>query len=574
MKRVLTSLGLALLATLAARAEVPVTRLFAHVPAEAALVVAVPNLDRLASSLAEFGRQIEVEKLAGLDSRGLLKQLELLEGTEGLDTAGPWVLALTPGCTSALVLCTARDPETWRQGATPEPGETGLYRVRLFGEETLAALESDVVMICDDVVTLRAALQGSNRFEERFGPRPAQWCATHQLVVGLHVPAWAPLLVPALNAAQSAVGMAMAVGKPQPDISIQSVVWLFDMAREVLGQLEQYSLGVRIDATGITWQDAAVCRADGSIADYLGKVRRTQNEPLRGLPNEDFLFVFASDWERPAGLPSLSTKLMDSLLRSDALKERVATEQFQRAYRAALEVQEHIRGFNLAMVTSPPPEQFLAFSSIQFTSEPQRVLENMRCAYELDPALLGAFGLGDNIAVRCGAERIGPTEAYTFEMSFGHADPDSRRLFEAMYGPAMLTCTAMHPLGVVTTAGSGNVARTRLVHLVKGDAAPLAGNLRVIAARSAIAPHPQVLILVDVPRFFNFAVRMGHASGAPMPPVRCDAPGTALVSYGGYFEERTLRSEIFIPAEPVRELVKTVRALECEDTPPAPTPPR
>ena len=541
-----------------ARAGTPVDRLLAHVPDDTALMIVVPSAEKLAQGIAALGRNLELEDLAEIDPADLFGELDLPANGEGLDLRGPIVVAMAPMRPAPVVLCITEGAEVWKRAVGAESIESGLYKVRALEDSVYAAFDGDVVIIGRAEEDVRAALRAEGTSVRRLGAYPGQWLITHHVVLGLRVQDWSPLLVPVLNAFQASLQMGMAASGQDAEHGVEFVGWLCDQMRGMVAQVETLTVGVRVGGDGVFAQTATIFDPAGSVTDYLGKVRKTTRPLLRGLSDSDDLLVLACEWDLPPGTDSLWCPLLKSLLRSG---ERADDEDFQKALKAMLDTQRELSGYNMAMSLGPP-EQALVLRGLNFTKRPEAVLESMRYSYELDPELMGAFGVGHDVKMSTRREQIGAVNGYAFEMCFDAEDEEARRMIQAMYGEKMTTCAAPHAEGVMFASGSGETARARLDRMLAGKDGRLVENQRVKTAQRALSPDPQCWVLVDLMKCFELGVRLARTVGAPVPPIKLPSEATAFVTAGVYLDGNTVRSELFVPAEPVKALIRAVESVE------------
>jgi hypothetical protein len=539
------------------RGDEPVARLLAHAPRDADAVVVVRSVVDLAAGIAAFGRGSGIDDLADVEPGGLLDTVDLLGNRAGLNVGGPLVVALSAGQPGPLVVCELRDARAWLEAAEAVPLEAGYYAVELAGARAYAALAGKVLMLGHDEQAVESAARRATGAGEQWPARFREWLSADQAVVLVRVRSWAPLALPVLGAVEASMQMGAAVSGSGDEAALEMVRWCFAQAREVLGQAEMGMLGVRVGRDGLRVRKALTFTAGGTVAEYLRTITRTKRDSLRGLPDDPGLLVMAFEWEAPAGAKSLGSRMLDVLLRNERIKERVGSAAFEQAYQAIMQMQDGLSGYNV-LVGLAVPEQVMAVDCVYFTNQPQALLDNMRRAYATDPEFLGAFAAGGTMSVDCRTDEVEGRTAQVFELSFETADEQARRMIEALYGRKMTMYGVAREQDVVFASGPAAQARARLSRLLRGVGTPLAENRRVGAARGAISPDPQVLLLVDVPKLFEFAVRMAQTIGGPMPRLEIPRVEAPLVSSGVYLDADALRIELFVPAEPIRVVVDTL----------------
>ncbi len=539
------------------RGDEPVARLLSHAPRDADGVVVVRSVADLAAGIAAFGRGSGIDDLADVEPGGLLDAVELLGNRVGLNVGGPLVVALSAGQPGPLVVCEVRDARAWLEAAKALPVEAGCHAVELAAGRGYAAVAGNVLILGYDEQAVQSAMGRTAGVEEQWPARFREWLSADQAVVLVRVRSWAPLALPVLGAIEGSMQMGAALSGSGDEAALEIVRWLFAQVREVLGQTETGLLGVQVGRDGLRVRQALAFTAGSGVAEYLRMTKRTERDLLRGLPDDPGLLVMACEWEAPAGTQGLGGRVLEVMLRNGRVKERVGSAAFEEAYQAMMEMQKRMGGYNV-LVGVASPEQVMVFDGVYFTDQPQALLDNMRRAYAIDPEFLGAFGAGGMMTVNCRTDQVEGRTAQVFELSFEMADEQARQMIAALYGPKMTTYAVAREQDVVVASGSAEVARARLGRMLRGAGRPLAENRRVVAARGVLSPDPQVLMLADVPKLFEFAVRMAQAIGGPMPRMEMPRVETALISSGVYLEADALRVELFVPPEPIRVVVDTL----------------
>ena len=535
----------------------PVDRLLTHIPDETALVIVVPSIEKLVAGINAFGQHIGVDDLSDLDARALLDNLELLDEVKGLNIGGPLLLALEPERNAPLLLCTVKDADTWKSAIEAKPAEEGLYRIPICCDYGFAGFDRDILLIAEDQETIQEALRASGKFARCFQSHSGKLLDTHQLVLHVHMAGWKPNIDATLTAIQTSMQVGIAMSGQHDEASIRYLNWLLGRCRDVLGQIEVLTAGVRIAAEGLMAESTVTFEPNGAVVDYLKKVRKTKEALLRELPDEDSIIVFGCEWELPPGTKTLGSIYFEGLLgEAEELKERLEDEAFQKAFQATKAMQEQISGYNVAFRAGPDGEG-LIFDGRYFTKQPQSMLENMRCSYEIIPEFMSAFGAGASVEVMTRTEQIESVKANVIEMKFIVEDEQTRRMIEALYGKSLTSYTAPCKDGVVYTMGPAESARARLSKMLSGNGGKLTDNIRVISASKTLTNYPQVCVLLDLPKLFDFGVNWAKALGIPIPPIEFKQEPTALAVFNGYLEPRAIRVELFLPADPIKHLVET-----------------
>ena len=148
--------------------------------------------------------------------------------------------------------------------------------------------------------------------------------------------------------------LGIAMSGQHDDASIRYMNWLLGQCRDVIGQMDVLTAGVRFAAEGLIAESTVTFEPNGAVVDYLRNVRKTNDSPLRELPDEDGIFVFGCEWELPPGTKTLGSIYFEGLLgEAEELKERLENETFRKAFQATQAMQEQISGYNIAFRAGP-----------------------------------------------------------------------------------------------------------------------------------------------------------------------------------------------------------------------------
>lgn len=563
MKRLWVLITLVLALPVSGAADAPLERLLAQVPDDAALIVVVPNLEKLASGIAAFGKAIEVDDLADLRAPQLLAQLDLLDEVAGLDVGGPLLLARAPDQSTPLILATVKDAEAWKQAVGAQETEGGLLRVQVCCASTFATINQGVLIIGDDPAVIRSAQKADGAIAKRFRTHAGELLASHGVVCYVEMAPWRSMVDAALMAAGTYMQMGMAMSGQADESLLQMWKWVFDECGGFVRDVDVFLVGMRPGADGVFVEAVMKFPPDSSVGKYLGKVGKTRGKLLRGLLDENSTLVFGCEWDRPAGGHNLNARMMKAMLSTGALEEKLGSEVFKEALHATLTSYDLMTGYNGSIVL-PTDGEGMTASGLYFTDDPQGVMVGMHRACELSPEFLN-FGTGSTTEITLREQRIDDVKVNVFEISFTTEDEQVRRMLERVYGRTMTLRMAPHPLGVAFAMGPADAALARLRQVLAGAGRKLVDNHRVAAAGKALSPDPQIFILVDLPKFVEFALNTVRASGAPVPAIEFAQKPSAFIAWGGYLQADRFRAELFVPAEPVKVVVDGFRALKESD---------
>ncbi|MFH1747346.1 MAG: hypothetical protein ABIG44_09920, partial [Planctomycetota bacterium] len=210
---------------LTAVATEPANQLLAHVPDGAGLVVVCSSLDKLVTGLSAFGREIGVDELAELHNQKLLEEFEVLDQDRGIDTGGPLLLAQYPYGTSPLVMVVAKDIELWKNRVSAKPLEDRIFRAETSGEPLFAGIAGNVLIIGDDLTSVRAALRADGQLANRFHKQADAVLARNDIVVYVELSTWRPMIETGVMAASTYMQMGMAMSGQADEAVLNMWKW-------------------------------------------------------------------------------------------------------------------------------------------------------------------------------------------------------------------------------------------------------------------------------------------------------------------------------------------------------------
>jgi hypothetical protein len=536
----------------------PPERLLRHVPADAALVVVVPELEKLVMDVASFGRAVGHPHAAGLEPHKLLEELDLLDSIEGLDLCGPLVLAHKPGGGAPLLLGQVKDAAAWKAAVHAEEVPGGLLRVLVFGEPGYASVQDGILIVGETREDVTEAASAGGALLAPFRAATAKRAAGHDALLFIRTEPWKPLIEVTLTAAGAVLRAGAAISAPQDESVQQLWTWFFEQMGQFVTAIETCTIGVRLDEQEAFAEVALTFRPDGGVGRYLEQVGKSRESLLRGLPAERSMMVVAAEWTMPPDAPNLTNQLYEAMLATEALKQKLGTVAFEQGMQAAMKMNRLVSGYNMSLAAGP--EAGLLVTGRYFTADPAGVLEHMRAAYQCSSEFLNPFGGGAMLDVTERIDQTGATPIQAFDLLFTLDDEPARRMLEAIYGKSTTMYTAAAPQGVVFALGPTGPARARLDQLLAAPASRPSGDLRLEAALARVAPGPQMFCTLDLPRFLEFVTNACRVAGAPLPDLECGEAPLPLIVAALYLEPQRVRAELRVPAAPIRQVVEGVRA--------------
>jgi hypothetical protein len=342
---------------------------------------------------------------------------------------------------------------------------------------------------------------------------------------------------------------------------------MFGRVHGLVEQADVYTSGVRFDASGISYRDQLTFRPDGAMADYLKRIRTPARDLLRGLPDGSYGVVYAAEWETPPDACTLNEEMFVQMLAHDELKAKLGEQKFAEAVERSRRAHRMITGFN-GVVSMPADQSGMRMAGSYFAPDGAKLFENLRSCFETSPEFMNAFngGLGDCRIVRR-SESIAGREVDAYAIDFNVGNPQVERFMAAIYGAAPHVYLCASNEGVANTFGSAESSRIDLERLLSPGRKPLLENPRVAAALEQIARDPQILVLLDIPQGFNFAVQCSRMFGAPTPPIAVASDTSPYVVYAVYLRPHGIRSNLFVPSAPINAIARGMKAASRGDAP-------
>jgi len=318
---------------------------------------------------------------------------------------------------------------------------------------------------------------------------------------------------------------------------------------------------LRVDARGVFLDSRATFSPDSGVAKYLAQVHSPQRDLLRGLPAGAGPVVMSYEWEEGPGAEGFSVALSRALLGMESLKERFGAEQLEAVVKQSVELNRKVPGSSAVFEFGPAGKGVL-YWGLYLTREGDSVRRDMRKICELTPELLGAWGAFPAAMTPRAAEEIAGVGVDVYELKI-EADASPRQpVVEALYGKDPVLLMAPHPEGVAYVFGPSEDARQKLVAMLKPEAPPLSKDAHVADVFKVLTPHPQLCVLADLPGLVTSIAGILEQFGVPLPPLEVGGGDLPWAGFTFYLEPAAPRFEFFVPAAPIKAIVKTVRELE------------
>lgn len=559
MRTYFASAALLLCVPMTAVAKSPVDAVLKQVPEDAALVVVIPDFQKFTSSLVAFGGAAGIDQLAEMDGPGLMSKM--LDGhVEGLDLRGAFVLAMKPGQKDVLLIGTVSNPDLWKKAAKAEDVDEDVAAFRMHGERWYAGGVGNVGILAKREATLRAALTSDGRFRKRFAPHGERMLKDNQLVVWADVAAWRPLAEGVVTMADGFMQMAVAMSDPKAQGGAAMSKWFFEQARLAVRESLVYGAGIRCSAEGVFGQDLLTVQPDGEIARYLGKVRKSKTDLLRGLPVDPGMLVFATEWLLPRGTRTFSEAVLNAMLETEQGRELAQDKKTKSGLDAAVRLYRQINGYS--GVIDQAKDGGFVVAGLYLTENPLAAIKDLETALGtmMGGKLMATMSSQFSMDVTHSTERIRGSDADVYAFSFQAQNEEIKKALNLVYGEHTRFYVARHADGVAYAMGPGDVGRDMMAGMLHRDGPNLPTNDRIVAARKAIAPDPQICVFLDLSKLARFGMTMWQkVGGGPVPPSELLEKHAPLIPFGIYLDRTAMRTEAFVPAASVRRVIDSLR---------------
>lgn len=529
--------------------------LLQRVPDEAGLVIIVPNLTKLAEGLSQFGAGIESENLSTLTVQQLLEDVELLGDFSGLDMTGPLLWVRIPYELSPLMIVRLSDTGAWRDTHKTSRAHPHLFHVEVVGESGYAGLHENVLICSAERALVQAALDSDGRMAAKLKDALGDLPAKHEILVYVDVPDWMPMIESVLTGAAFSIQTSMAMASPQDQSAVRMWRWIFKEAGQFVRQCESWVGGLHVSGEGLFYEDRLRLKAGSPVADYLKRIARSREPLLRGMPADPGAFIFAAEWEDPGGTVSLNERWLKAMIDEREMREKLGPEKFEKAWSFLVASYDHMRGFNLSCAAAGEDAGMLIVGHY-FSDEPEAIIANMVRSMEISPEFMNALSGAATMKLDIREAEVGDKLVQVLDMTWQVEDLHMQRVLEAMYGKQTSLYFLPQPERdlVLYTMGPSEAALARLEQQLKGTGKPLLETPRVQQILSKLSPHPQVLLLVDLPPMFGFVLEIARATGAPLPAIAIKDKELPYVGWALFLDPERVRNEICVPIEPLKSM--------------------
>ncbi len=530
--------------------RVSLTRVLAHTPEDASLVVVVPSIEGFAGGMRAFGERLGSSSVAGTSGRDILTGPFGAPG-DVLDTAGPLVMAVSAAHADPVLIGGLGALADWTP-ATPAsslPAGVQIYEQERRG--WLAVVDNTIAILARSEQDLMRAVRSRGEVGARLAEAHADWLRRQHLVLHVDVKPWRAVIHQQMAVVSQGAYMGMAASGPDAQTALQLWEWVLEQFELLVSEMETYALSARVGADGIRVEDRAAFRPGGRVVGYLSQVKRSQRDLLRGLSREMGAAVFAAEWELPPNVQTLDEAMVKAMLKMDLFRDKAGDARFQEAMQKSIELYRKMSGYS-GMFSRDPDGEGMVFSGVYLTRDGQAVRRGMRSVIELCPDLMAAWGSLPGTSVRHEVSQVGQGEGDMYRFDVDQATCPRRPTLQSLYGQDTTLYMAEHPEGVVYAMGSRAGSEQVVENLAQTPRSSLRENPRVAALLRRFTPRPQACLLLDLPEMMGIVADSVRQQGGVFPPMPRGGDGTALVGFTFYLEPAAIRSEVFVPTQPIR----------------------
>lgn len=288
--------------------------------------------------------------------------------------------------------------------------------------------------------------------------------------------------------------------------------WFIDGAVSVLDQMSSVSLGLTLDGDAVRLRHHHHFTADGSVANYLGKARKSDEPPWACLPDRPFFAAFATQWwspEQSSVVLSMTQKVFDAAREGGDLPP-AACEKVIDASRSCY---SGMRGMNILMTMSEEEAPHMEFFGSYAFKDAEAGLKQMRVIQANANEAMAAITPGGF---------VGRGRDLTHDgVSFNEVDLNQtgmgaqlKNQITQVYGPDAKVRQAR--VGKTRVASCINESADDFVKLVKAgeSAQPLMNNKRIKNLMGSMQSGAQAWLLLDLHQLTDLAASVVASEAA------------------------------------------------------------
>lgn len=542
--------------------------LLRFVPDNSLTVVYLPSINEFVAGLREFGAAIGIPPLAELTAEELLRG-PFDDNARYVDPASGLVAAFTGDSEPILIVSLRHDPSHPRPEGVIQLAN-GAKGTEVGGQAIFATADDRTALLAVDREQLNRGLTSTGKLAARFRQRTGEFLTGSQAVLYVDIAASRPDIERLLILVQAAMAASMVAAGPDAETGVQFWNWMYGHVRTWLSEAQDYSAGARFSGEGVAYRDRFAVAPDGEIGAYLKRVQKSDRNLLRGLPDQDCWFVFASEWRLPKDLKSVNEMMSVALGFDDATLAELGPERMAELRRLTHETYQLVSGTS-AVGSFAADGRGMLMSGFYFVDQPAVARRNIRDLILAAPTMqLGVGGKGP-LNSECKSETQGDRTFDRCIFRFSGNDPQIGRMMEALYGGDPVLLLGDGKESVAYAVGSSEAVQKPFDLLLSADVRPLAANPRVVTALKRVEPAPDAILLMDLTQVVRFAATVSATAGVPMPTVTLPQGESDLAVFSTYLQPSSVSNCVFVPSDSLRRIIGAFRATRM---PPPPPPPR
>lgn len=279
--------------------------------------------------------------------------------------------------------------------------------------------------------------------------------------------------------------------------------WFIDGGVSVLDQMSSISLGLTLDGETIRLRHHHHFEPGGSVANYLGKVRASEEPPWACLPDRPFLAAFATNWwsvEQSSIMSAMTRKVFDSVNESGNVPDEVS----KKVVDASGQCYANMRGMNMLMTMDSSEDPHLEFFGSYAFDDAESGLKQMRVIQANASEALAAITPGGFVG--CGKDLTRDGVKYNeVELSESIGGAQFKQEMREVYGPEARVRQAQ--VGKKRVASCINQSADDFIKLIKAGEhdQPLLNNKRVKHLTEKMQRGAKAWLLLDLRRVTDLA---------------------------------------------------------------------
>ncbi|RIK57220.1 MAG: hypothetical protein DCC63_14645 [Nitrospira sp.] len=295
--------------------------------------------------------------------------------------------------------------------------------------------------------------------------------------------------------------------------------WFADGIQTVSDQMSTISISAGYDEKTLRLTHHHRFEKDKSVAKYLGCVTRDKSDMLATLPDRSFWMAATSNWRCPPG-QAITARLTRYVMNVDQMKEKVRPELRRKIVREVEACYGQMRG-SAVMLSAPTaclfPMQIVGSYMLDDAARGQKEICFIQ---ENANATMSVFMPGADLQGRFEEKEEEGFRFHEMSMNMDKISPKMRTEIALAYGENVrfqnmvlgkhetAFCIAEPPASIV-----------QLARMRKGGEPTLANNAEIKKLLARMPADPNILVIMDLERFFASLPTLVAQSAHPGQPV-------------------------------------------------------